>query len=118
MQIVSNSTVPCSIPSFYPSGVIVAGTSSTGSQPQQLNLPYELYVGLNDSVYVGDVGNDRIQLWLSGAILGITVAGGQGYGSNATQLDGARDVYVDSAYNLIVLDTGNRRIQQYNLLSG
>ncbi|CAF3589001.1 unnamed protein product [Rotaria sordida] len=115
---VTNSTVPCSIPSFYPSGVIVAGTSSTGSQPQQLNLPYGLYVGLNDSVYVGDVGNDRIQLWLSGAIQGITVAGGQGYGSNATQLDGARDVYVDSAYNLIVLDTGNRRIQQYNLLSG
>ncbi|CAF2878165.1 unnamed protein product [Rotaria sp. Silwood2] len=118
MQIVSNATVLCSIPSFSSSAVIVAGSSSAGSQPQQLSLPYELYVGLSDSVYVGDVGNDRIQLWLSGAVHGITVAGGQGYGSNASQLDGARDVYVDSTNNLIVLDTGNQRIQQYNLLSG
>ncbi|CAF0758731.1 unnamed protein product [Rotaria sp. Silwood1] len=113
-----NATVPCSIPSFYSSAITVAGGSSSGSQPQQLSLPYGLYVGLNDSVYVADVGNDRIQLWLSSAVQGITVAGGQGYGSNATQLDGAREVYVDSANNLIVLDTGNRRIQQYNLLSG
>lgn len=73
---------------------------------------------MNDSVYVSDVGNDRVQLWLTGATNGITVAGGQGYGSNASQLDGPRCVYVNSANNLMVLDTNNQRIQQYNLLSG
>jgi sugar lactone lactonase YvrE len=113
-----DSTVPCSIPSFSPTGVIVAGISSQGSQSNQLSFPYGLYIDANNLVYVGDVGNDRIQLWTYGATAGITVAGGQGTGSNASQLDGARSVHDFSPDNFIVLDTGNQRIQRFNRSSG
>lgn len=81
-----------------------------------MNLPYGVYVDSSNSIYVGDTGNDRIQLWPSGAVTGITVAGGQGFGSGPAQVDGARDIYADSTTNLLlVLDSGNQRIQQYNL---
>lgn len=94
--------------------MIVAGGNSQGSLPNQLSFPYGLHVDANNSIYIGDVGNDRIQFWSYGATAGITVAGGQGAGSNASQLDGARSVYVFSPDNFIVLDTGNQRMQRFN----
>ena len=104
---------------FDPIGVIVAGTSGgIGSQPNELSLPYGLYIDSNNSLYIADVGNDRIQFWKYGATTGTTVAGGHGFGSNASQVFGPRTLYVDSANNLIVMDTGNQRIQRYNLSSG
>lgn len=113
-----DSTISCNIPSFSSSAVIVAGGNGQGASAQQLNLPYGLFIGSNNSVYIGDVGNDRIQVWPSGATSGITLAGGQGFGSSPTQVDGARDIYVNSTSNsLLVLDSGNQRIQQYDLTS-
>lgn len=94
--------------------MIVAGGNNQGNQPNQLSFPYGIYIDGNNSLYIGDTGNDRIQWWLPGATTGITVAGGQGFGSNASQLDGARDVYLNAANQLLVLDTGNLRLQQFN----
>lgn len=49
--------------------MIVACGNDQGGQAQQLNSRYGLYIG--------DVENDRIQLWLPGAVTGITVVGRQ-----------------------------------------
>ena len=98
--------------------MIVAGGNLQGPQSNQLSFPYGVYVDSSNSIYIGDVGNDRIQFWANAATVGITVAGGQGTGSNASQLDGARSVYAFSPDNFIVLDTGNQRMQRFNRSSG
>ncbi|CAF0799245.1 unnamed protein product [Adineta steineri] len=55
-------------------GQIVAGTTS-GSSANQLKNPSCLYIDNNNTLYICDHDNNRIQKWIQGATTGTTVAG-------------------------------------------
>lgn len=58
-------------------GTTVAGQSNgvAGSSATHLNSPSDVAVDLNGNVYVAEINNNRVQLWLVNATSGITVAG-------------------------------------------
>jgi sugar lactone lactonase YvrE len=81
---------------FYPNdgiGVILAGANGPGIGADQLSSPFGNFVDGNQTLYIADYGNQRVQMWPAGAISGITVAGvtnvsgsGLGYLNNPTSI--------------------------------
>ncbi len=95
-------------------GVTVAGiTGQYGTTSDKLRSPFGLTVNFNNTLYIADYQNSRIQMYLRGAGTGTTVAGF----SNGTMVNSlygfmyASDVVVDSNGNLYVADVGNFRVQ-------
>jgi len=93
----------------------VAGSSTggAGTGASLLNFPFGFYLDKNDTVYVTDFYNNRVQKWAPGASAGITVAGTGVAGSADSQLYNPVDVYLDSAKNIFVLDYFNNRAQKF-----
>jgi hypothetical protein len=85
---------------FYPNngiGVILAGASGAGSGADQFNQPYGNFIDGNETLFVADYGNDRVQMWLAGATSGTTVAGVTGSsGASLTLLNKPRAVVLDN----------------------
>jgi sugar lactone lactonase YvrE len=85
---------------FYPYngiGVILAGSSGPGSGPDQFNQPYGNFIDGNQTLFVADYGNDRVQMWTAGATNGTTVAGiTSSSGSTLAKLNNPRAVVVDN----------------------
>ncbi|CAF3393211.1 unnamed protein product, partial [Rotaria sp. Silwood2] len=67
-------------------GITVAGGNGSGIKTNQLYNPWGLYVDDDLTIYVADLGNNRIVEWKSGATNGIVVAGGNGGGNGTNQL--------------------------------
>ncbi len=95
-------------------GVTVAGvTGQYGTTSDKLRSPFGLTVNFNNTLYIADYLNSRIQMYLHGAATGTTVAGF----SNGTMVNSlygfmyASDVVVDSNGNLYVADVDNFRVQ-------
>jgi len=66
------------------------------------------------NIYVADMANHRIQVFLSGQSIGRTIAGITGInGPNATALNEPRWVTLDKQLNLYVSDTSNHRVQMF-----
>ncbi|CAF1377578.1 unnamed protein product [Rotaria sp. Silwood1] len=90
---------------------IVGITSSSGSASNQLYTPYHLTLDSNDSLYVADYDNHRVQKYLKGASTGTTVAG-----KNVTATTALDNLYyptgiiVDSSMNIYIADTNNNRV--------
>ncbi len=110
-----------------PAGVIttIAGTGSAGfagdggpAAAAQLNLPYGVAVDLTGSVYIADLGNNRVRrIDLNGMIA--TVAGtgangssGDGGPAASAQLATPRNVAVDAAGNLYISEFAGHRIRK------
>lgn len=94
----------------------MAGSSSEGSGSNQLREPRCVYVDANETLYICDSGNHRIQRWVKGASVGTTVAGGSA-GTTLTQLNGPRGLTFDKNGFMYVADTENHRILRYTLTS-
>jgi sugar lactone lactonase YvrE len=95
-------------------GFTVAGGNGKGSQLNQLQLPYSIYVDDNQTIYVADYGNNRIVEWRCGATNGQIVAGGSEKGNRTNQLNRPTDLTVDKERDdLIICDYGNRRIMRW-----
>ncbi|CAF3849319.1 unnamed protein product [Rotaria sp. Silwood1] len=62
------------------SGVVIAGTGSSGSSSSQLNTPKDVYVDSFGNIYVADTLNQRIQFFPNGNVMGSTVSTGWGVG--------------------------------------
>ena len=93
-----------------PSGAmtIVAGTGSSGTTAQTLDLPFGIFVTIDFDLYVADHRNDRVQLFRSGERNGVTVVG---RGSTETiVLSRPVEVVVDGDGYLFVVDVGYDRI--------
>jgi DNA-binding beta-propeller fold protein YncE len=58
-------------------GNTVAGLSNgtSGATATRLNSPSDVVVDVNGNIYVSEINNHRIQLWLVNATSGITIAG-------------------------------------------
>ena len=87
---------------------IVAGTGCVGSATTMLNSPGGIFVDSNDTLYVADSGNDRIQRFSSGQT-NATIIAGNGATSTITLLS-PMDVVLDSDGYLFIADTNNYRI--------
>ncbi|CAF1550797.1 unnamed protein product [Rotaria sp. Silwood1] len=100
-------------------GVTVAGGNGSGSGINQLSLPWGLYVGDDQTIYVADTSNSRILEWKYGATNGKVVAGGNGEGNGAHQLNSPRDVIIDKdSDSLIISDRGNNRVVRWPRRNG
>lgn len=76
-------------------------------QPVSLNLPYDLKLGPDDSLYAIEYGAGRVtRLDLNGRLLGRYGTTGSGLGQFATPWG----IAVDAQRKIYVADTGNRRV--------
>jgi len=84
---------------------IVAGNGTYGSDSYTFGYPQSIFVGSDDSLYVADCDNHRVQKFLQNSLNGTTVAGTTGvWGSNASLLSCPRAVYVNIQNKLYVAD--------------
>ena len=86
--------------------VTVAGNGSAGSAAEFLNSPRGILVTASYDLYVADCGNDRIQMFSSGAKTGITVSQNR----STVQLNCPSAIILDHDANLYILDSSNTRI--------
>jgi hypothetical protein len=104
-----NNEVGCFAPnSSVP--VIVAGNGQAGSQSNQLDTPYGIYIDDNLTLYIADFKNKRIQMWKHGAKNGTTVADTGQSGSNLTHLYHPTAILVDTNGYMYIADGLNSRI--------
>ncbi|CAF2128111.1 unnamed protein product, partial [Rotaria magnacalcarata] len=101
-------------------GVTVAGGHRRGGATNQLNEPYGLFVGDDQTVFIADTENNRIMQWKNGDTAnGQVVAGGKGAGKGLQQLYEPTDVLIDKETDsLIICDWGNERVVRWSRRSG
>ena len=95
------------------SAVVVAGIGTAGAGASQLNGPYRIFVGDDQSLYIADTSNHRIQKWAYGACSGVTVAGTGTSGTADSQLSSPTSVIIDANQYMYVADQSNNRIQRW-----
>ena len=95
------------------SAVVVAGTGLAGAGPLQLSGPYRIFVGDDQSLYIADTSNHRIQKWAYGACYGVTVAGTGTSGNADSQLYYPVSVTIDQNQYMYISDQSNNRIQRW-----
>ncbi|CAF4077573.1 unnamed protein product [Adineta steineri] len=113
----TTTTIPfnsCNSLRWNQTGQIVAGTTS-GSNANQLKNPSCLYIDNNNTLYICDQNNNRIQKWIQGAATGTTVAGDSAgtQGSTSTLLNNPIDLTFDNNGFMYVVDYGNYRVQRF-----
>ncbi|CAF1422606.1 unnamed protein product [Adineta steineri] len=86
------------------SGSMIAGTGSYGSANNQLSYPNMIKRDTSSgTLYIGDVGNQRIMQYLNSSSSGTLVAGGNGYGTGSTQLCDPYGFTLDSSTNSLII---------------
>ncbi|CAF0861724.1 unnamed protein product [Rotaria sordida] len=102
---------------FFPDngiGVILAGNSGAGSAAHQLQGSYGNFIDGNDTLYVADSGNHRVQMWPAGATNGTTIAGiTSTTGTGLLRLKSPMQVIVDNNGYYYIADSGNNRIVKW-----
>ncbi|CAF0811266.1 unnamed protein product [Adineta steineri] len=100
-------------------GIIVAGRRNVGNKKNQLYWPQGLYIDENQTIYVADLGNDRIVSWRLGDTDGQVVVGGNEQKNQSIQLKNPADVIVDRENNnLIFCDEINKQVVRWSRHSG
>lgn len=85
-----------------------------GANSTSFNCPVDMMYDPMGNLYVVDTGNNRIQFFPDGEIVGTTIAGITSVaGGNATTLSSPWAVRLDSQLNMYVADTNNHRIQKF-----
>ncbi|CAF1506180.1 unnamed protein product [Adineta ricciae] len=85
-----------------------------GSTSTSLNLPTGLTLDPMGNLYVADLINHRIQLFMNGQMNGTTIAGITGQsGNDSLSLNSPYTVALDNQLNLYVADNHNHRIQKF-----
>ncbi|CAF4959742.1 unnamed protein product [Rotaria sp. Silwood1] len=89
-------------------GVIVAGDGARGSVANQFTDPAWIYIDANDTLYVADHHNYRIQKWVSGATAGVTVVNVSSTG------DHPESITFDKNGFLYITGHSNERVVRYS----
>jgi DNA-binding beta-propeller fold protein YncE len=100
-------------------GITVAGGNGAGNAANQLESPTIVYLSkFNDSIYICDTFNHRIQKWIIRGTTGVTVAGSPAgsRGNSAYLFHTPYGIALDPEEKyLYVSDTYNARVQKYTL---
>ena len=90
-------------------------TGVFGVAANQLRAPYSILFDSNNSLYVADALNNRIQKWAKGATSGVTVAGQSngGAGTSLTAFNFIVGMVMDSGGNLYFTDRINHRVMYW-----
>ncbi|CAF2184008.1 unnamed protein product [Rotaria magnacalcarata] len=97
-------------------GVGVAGAAGGGGNTASLlHDPLFIYIDANDTLYICDNGNNRVQKWVAGASTGTTAAGDSGgsNGKTAILLDKPTGITFDSMGYMYITDYNNNRVQRF-----
>ncbi len=105
-QVVKRSLNDSEMTSIF---VRVAGTGVQGSEFNQLNQPWGIFVDVNFDLYVADWGNDRVQLFPSGESNGITIAGSRSINPTFNLLRPS-GILLDAEKYLFIVDMWNQCI--------
>jgi len=92
---------------------VVAGGHGRGSAFHQLQIPTNIFVDGEQTVYVSDKGNNRVMKWKIGAEQGIVVAGGKGMGNDLEHLNHPRGLFVDVKGTVYIADYKNHRVMRW-----
>ncbi|CAF1065581.1 unnamed protein product [Rotaria magnacalcarata] len=97
------------------SPVARATSSFSGVTANQLYCPYSLALDSNNSLYIADYQNNRIQKWFDGASTGLTIKGLMNGTAGATSitLQLPVGIVLDFNDNMYVTDRGNHRVMYY-----
>ncbi|CAF3980133.1 unnamed protein product [Rotaria sp. Silwood2] len=87
---------------------VAAGTGAAGGASNQLYYPAGIFVDVNFNLYVGDCGNDRVQMFSLGQVNGIAIAGAGAPGT--ITLDCPHAITFDANGYLFIVDHYNHRI--------
>ena len=92
---------------------IAAGTSGVGVN--YLYYPYDLTLDSNNSLYITDSWNNRIQKYILGVTAGVTVAGQANgtLGASSLALHMPVGIVLDSNRNLYFTDRSNHRLMYW-----
>ncbi|CAF1075127.1 unnamed protein product [Adineta steineri] len=116
-----NDTLYCSMPDHHQvmkrslndtvmtSNRVAAGTGIEGSDSNQFNGPFGIFVDVNLDLYVADCANNRVQLFQPGVKNGITVAGIKSEYLTIVLLC-PTGIILDAEKYLFIMDKGNHRI--------
>ena len=94
-------------------GITVAGTSGVfGNASNQLNTPWGLALTSENTLYVADLSNHRVQKFIRGSLNGTTVAG-QANSTTCSSYQCLRhpiSIALDDTENLFISDAYNHRV--------
>lgn len=96
--------------------IVCGGTAGVG--PADFSSPSGLFVDENDqnTIYVADTFNQRIQQWVSGASAGKTVTGQTSITGRAlNHLSAPKAIIVDANKDMFISDNGNNRIMRWTI---
>ncbi|UJR19234.1 hypothetical protein I4U23_022363 [Adineta vaga] len=112
--IVSNSNITCSMTTWSLNATTIAGSpiGYYGSIPTALKSPNDIYVDINNTLYVLDSGNYRVQRFLPNSTIGKTIINGS-YGSMLNQFGDMQAIHVDYMSNIYIADSSNHRVVKY-----
>jgi DNA-binding beta-propeller fold protein YncE len=82
---------------------IAAGNGSSGSESHMLSSPRGIYVNLYFNLYVADCGNNRIQLFPTGQLIGTTL-------TQNVPLNCPTGIVSDADDYLFIVDSNHHRI--------
>ncbi|CAF1036012.1 unnamed protein product [Rotaria sp. Silwood1] len=89
-------------------GVRIAGTGTYGSTTNQFHDPLWIYIDANDTLYVADHHNYRIQKWNQGATVGITIV------DTSSADDHPEAITFDKNGFLYITGHNNNRVVRYS----
>ena len=89
--------------------------NGVGSNLNQINLCYGIYVDGNGTIYYSDYNNNRIMKQSNTSSSGTIIAGSGTAGSTTSQFNGPMGIYIDVNNRSIVYvaDSNNHRIQKW-----
>lgn len=108
----------------------VAGTGAAGyngdnllATAGQLNTPWSVSVGADNSLLIADLSNNRVRKVNGGVISTVVGNGtrgfeGDGGAANAAELNDPASVVLDPAGNLYIADSGNNRVRKVHTDTG
>ena len=100
------STVVCSTAVWNQTFRVAAGISGVAAgSATTLYYPYDIFLGANDTLFVPDQYNQRVQRFTGGSATGVTL-------TNLT-LSYPTGIHIDSTGSIYIMDTNNYRILKW-----
>lgn len=99
---------------FRSAYTIVAGGNGQGSADNQLDMPSNIFVNHQQTLYVSDKKNNRVMKWEKGANHGTLAAGGLEITDPAKQLHHPRGLFVGAKGFAYVVDCRKQRVMRWD----